>query len=71
MIFTPRGVFKLSPFLRLQSICFYSDVCLFLFYQDDNEDYHHIQYPYAYWKDDLVKKWHNDRHLYIFSQSRF
>lgn len=23
-------------------------------FSDDNEDYHHIQYPYAYWKDDLV-----------------
>lgn len=56
MVFTPRGLFKLSLFLRLQSICFCSDVCLLFLYQDDNEDYHHIQHPYAYWKDDLVKK---------------
>lgn len=23
-------------------------------FSDDNEDFHHVQHPYAYWKDDLV-----------------
>lgn len=27
-----------------------------LLLQDDNEDFHHVQHPYAYWKDDLVRR---------------
>ncbi|CAH3022493.1 unnamed protein product [Porites evermanni] len=40
--------------LSIITIPFYMNISHDNLYADDNEDFHHVQHPYAYWKDDLV-----------------